>query len=358
VITLLLGFLFPRPAFTALVIAVGLSQIGEFSFILGEAGLSLGMLDQDQVSLILAGALLSISINPLMFKLLGPLEAWLQRIPAVWERINRHAPPHDPRGEELTNHVVIIGAGRMGGRLAGVLETLHIPHLVIESNVDQVEELNRHRTITLFGDAANSEVITHAHLERAQALVITVPDESTSSMIAASARQLNPTLSIIARAATQEAGYHLARLGVQHIVLPEVEGGLELVHYTLSVLGFPLREIHETLDAVRLDLYSQTLNPDEEHRSLHQLISAFDYIEIFWSNLPERSPLIGQTLSGADIRSRTGASVVALIRNNRLIPNPKSRTIFEEGDRIGIIGEEDQIQAAKALFSQVDILDW
>jgi len=131
IITLLEGFVFPWQARTALVVAAGLSQIGEFSFILGQAGVSLGILSQDQYSLILAGALLSITINPLMFRLISPTEKWLRRIPAWWKLLDRHGPAPVPIDESIDDHVVIVGYGRVGRHLASVLGEIGIPRLVV-----------------------------------------------------------------------------------------------------------------------------------------------------------------------------------------------------------------------------------
>jgi CPA2 family monovalent cation:H+ antiporter-2 len=349
IIVVLMGLVFPRPARTFLVVAVGLSQIGEFSFILGQAGLSLNLLDANQYSLILAAALISITVNPFMYRLMPGLERLLRRAPGFWRKLEANRPLPEIDEEQLGDHVVIIGYGRVGKHLVDVLVQLKIPFLVIESDMERVEGLDQNQVATLYGDAANSEVITHAGLERARALVVTVPEEIAAATIVASVRALNPDLPIIVRAATEDGVHQLAGLGATHIVHPELEGGLEMVHYTLLQLGFPLREVHEYSEAVRRDRYDlQTLSSDE-HRSLHDLLVATESIEIAWIELEESSPVVGKLLKEADIRSRTGASVVALIREGRLLPNPKSMTEFKAGDRVGLIGEKEQIETA---------LDW
>jgi CPA2 family monovalent cation:H+ antiporter-2 len=347
IIVIFLGLLFPRPARTFLVIAVGLSQIGEFSFILGQGGLSLGLLDAGQYSLILAASLISITANPFMYRLFPILEGRLQQIPGFWKKLESNKPITAIDEQQLVAHVVIIGYGRVGKHLVDVLESLNIPLLVIESDVERIEMLNKRSIPSLYGDAANSEVITHTHLERARALVVTVPEESAAATIVASARQLNPDLPMIVRAATEEGVNHLAALGADHIVHPELEGGLEMVHHTLLLLGFPLREVHEYSESVRRDHYDIQVSSIDEHRSLHDLLVAADSIEIIWFTLGEESPLVGQTLQEANIRSHSGASVVALIRDDQLIANPKSMQVFEAGDQVGLIGEIEQIEAAR-----------
>ena len=351
VITALLGVIFPWQARTTLVVSAGLSQIGEFSFILGQAGIAIGLLNQDQYSLILAGALLSITVNPLMFRLVAPIEKRLQRSRRLWTLFDRHTPLSIPPEETMEGHVVIVGYGRVGRHIANLLEQMSIPCLIIDADAERIGELSRRRIPNLYGDASNSELLTHAGLARARALVVAGPDESASGLVVAAARDLAPNLPIIARAATEEGIGHLAELGAQDVIHPELEGGLEIVRHTLLKLGFPVQEIIRYMDAVRRDHYDLQVNTEEEHRLLHDLMHASGAIEITWLRLPPGNSLVGQTVAEANLRARTGASVVAILRNRELVANPKSLTTFEAEDRIGFIGERDQIEAAAQLLT-------
>ena len=356
-VTLVLGFLFPWPARTTLVLAAGLSQIGEFSFILGQEGVALGLLDQNQYSLILAGALLSITINPLMFRLISPVENWLQRLPSVWKLFDRHALSMTTwLDEEISGHVVIVGYGRVGRHIANLLSLLEIPNLVVDSNVERVQELDGRGLPVLFGDASNSEVLKHVGLAHARALIVAGPDEATSALVVASARDLAPDLPIIARATTEEGINQLANLGAQHVIHPELEGGLEIVRHTLLQLGLSPQEIHRYMDAVREDHYDFNVDSEAEHRLLHELLHAVKSIEIMWFRLPSGNALVGQTLAEANLRARTGASVVAILRAGEVMANPKSNTTFQAEDRIGLIGEKDQFAAAEQLFAEDSVL--
>lgn len=350
--TILMGLIFPWSARTTLVVSAGLSQIGEFSFIVGQAGVALGLLDRSQYSLILAGALLSITLNPLMFRLIHPVENWLQKSPRLWRLLDRQGPPLPEVAESLEGHVAIIGYGRVGRHIVTLLGEMGIPHLVVESDAQRVQELDRQGVPTLYGDAANSEVLTHAGLKRARALVVAGPDEDANALIVSAARDLAPQLPIIARAISEDGTRRLGELGAQDVIHPELEGGLEIVRHTLLQLGFPLQEIYRYTDAVRRDHYDMGLNTEEEHRLLHELIDAANGIEIKWFHLPEESPLVGQTLADANLRSRTGASVVAILREQQLLANPKSMTVFQTADRIGLIGEKDEIEAVEKLLSE------
>jgi len=350
-VTMLLGFLFPWPARTTLVLAAGLSQIGEFSFILGQEGMGLGLLDRNQYSLILAGALLSITLNLPMFRLIYPFEKWLQRFPTLWKLLDRHGPPSPQIEESIENHVVIVGYGRVGRHIVSLLGQMGIPHLVVEADAERSEELSQRGIPSLYGDAANSEVLTHAGLARARAIVVAGPNEDASALVVTAARDLAPELPIIARATTEEGTKRLTQLGAQEVIHPELEGGLEIVRHTLLQLGFPLQEIYHYTDAVRRDHYDVQINSEEEHRLLHDLLDAVNSIEIKWFHLPEGNPLVGQSLADANLRSRTGASVVAILRQGQLMANPKSMTVFQSGDRIGLIGDKEEVGAAEKVLT-------
>ncbi|WP_031461425.1 cation:proton antiporter domain-containing protein [Chloroflexus sp. MS-G] len=350
--TQLLGFVLPASGRTMLIVAAGLSQIGEFSFILGQAGVTLGLLTTEQYSLILAGSLLSIMVNPLMFRSIKTVERVMQRMsPQLWERFDQH--PLQPADLALPRegHVVVVGYGRVGQHIVNVLERLGVPRLVIEIDSGRAAEFNARGIPTLFGDAANSDVLIHAGLERARALVVTLPDETATEMVVAAARKIAPNLPIIARAATTKGVGRLLNLGAHDVIHPELEGGLEVMRHTLLCLGYPATQVQGYTDAVRRDEYDTTVSSDAEHQALDQMVRAARGIEIAWRLVREQSPIVGQTLAEANIRARTGASVIALIRNQQLIANPKSSTVFQAGDLLGLIGDREQIAAAEQLLS-------
>jgi CPA2 family monovalent cation:H+ antiporter-2 len=346
-IAALIAFMLPYPARTALVVGAGLSQIGEFSFLLGSAAVGLQLLDADQYSFVLAGAVLSIVINPLMFRAIKPIEKWLKQNPALWARLDRHGPAAPPLAEHFTNHVVIVGYGRVGHHVVDVLEYLKIPRLVVDAEAGRVAELDKLGVPTLFGDAANSEIMKHAGLPHARALVVTVPDEATAEVVVATARKITPELPIIARAGTQKGVLRLSELGAQDVIHPELEGGLEIVRHTLLRLGLPPIQVQQYTDIVRRDHYDSEISTPDEFNLLEQLLHAFRGMEIVWHELGLNNALVDVSVADADIRRQTGASIIAIKRGEDIIANPKSAFRFQAGDIIGVIGEESQVIAAK-----------
>ncbi|MBO0783322.1 MAG: cation:proton antiporter, partial [Ktedonobacteraceae bacterium] len=206
IITLLLGAVFRQPAHTSLILAAGRGQIGEFSFILGQAGVALSLLTQEQYSLILAGAILSIMVNPFLFRALPWVEGRLRAWPPLWSWLD-HQPTHPnpvlvPEG--LCEHVVVIGYGRVGHHMVHVFSSLNIPRLVIDLDITRITELDRQHVPTLFGDAAESEILSHAHVAQARAVVVTLPNEIAAAVVVAAVRSQAPSVPLIVRAATRE----------------------------------------------------------------------------------------------------------------------------------------------------------
>lgn len=346
VITLALGFFLPGSGRTMLVVAAGLSQIGEFSFIVGQTGVSLGVLTQDQYSLILAGALISIILNPVLFRLVFGVERRLRGAPLVWRLLDwqgRRGPTL--AAHKMHDHVVIVGSGRVGEHILHILERLSVPRLVVEVDPDRAQQMMESEVPLLFGDAANSEIMSHAGLDHARALVVTLPDEAAAEIVVATARQIAPDLHIIARAATRAGVQRLTRLGAQDVIHPELEGGLEVMRHTLLALNFPAGQVQHFADTVRREQYDTALSSNLQHQLLDQLWTTMRGLEIYWHNLNEDHPLVGMTLAEANLRATTGVYVIAILRGEETIYNPPAQTLIAAGDLIGFMGDHHQVAA-------------
>jgi CPA2 family monovalent cation:H+ antiporter-2 len=220
--------LFGYPASTALLVSVSLAQIGEFSFILAGLGVDLGLLPERGRNLILAGAILSILLNPLLFAGLDMLQAG---------RDKRRAPeakPTQPPEEEgaarepvrptaLTNHVVLVGHGRVGGVVSEELAEKKVPFLVIEADDERLAELKAQGIEAIAGNAADPEIIAAANLAAARCLLVAIPDAFEGGQVVEQARALNPKLRIIARAHSEAEVLHLKKHGASIVILGEHE---------------------------------------------------------------------------------------------------------------------------------------
>lgn len=352
-ITAASGFIFPYPAKTTLVVAAGLSQIGEFSFILGQAGLALNLITSEQYSLILAGAIISITVNPWMFRLTGPVESWLRRWPTLWRLLDRPRNDVLPPREGMRDHVVIVGCGRVGRHIAEALGRLKIERVVVESDPARLSKLKELGVPALYGDAGSSEILEQAGLASARALVITVPDDAVALAVAHTAHEDAPNLRIVARASTWEGARRLQAAGVADVVRPELEGGVEIVRRTLLDLDLPVTDVQRYIEVIRRDGLDETERPNEDlSRLLDQLRGTSAGVEVNWVTVKPGSPLVGQSIGAAALRAKTGASVVGIARESGVEVNPGPDAVMAADDRLAVIGTTAQIHLVQSLVGE------
>ncbi|MBF4989404.1 YbaL family putative K(+) efflux transporter [Methylophilus sp. 14] len=192
------------PLNTALTVAASLGQIGEFSFILAGLGVSLNLLSQDGMSLVLAGALISIALNPLVFASIKPLTNWVVNTSDVARRLSLRMDPYGelPMSTErkfLEGQVVLVGYGRVGKRIAQSLTDSAIPFVVAEQNRELVEKLRKQGQPAVSGNAADPMVLIQAHIANAAMLIIATPDAMDIRKIVDIAKQLKPDIEVVIR---------------------------------------------------------------------------------------------------------------------------------------------------------------
>ena len=216
------GFGYSTP--TALTISASLAQIGEFSFILAGLGVSLALLPEQGRDLILAGAIISILLNPLLFAALDHVvERREQRRVEVAEITETDTAREPIRPTRLANHIVLVGHGRVGSAISAALRTKGVPLFVIEDNEDAVAALKTTGVETLSGNAADPELIATANLGGARCLLVAIPNAFEGGQVVQQARAINPKLLIVARAHSEAEIEHLKKHGADLVVMGEHE---------------------------------------------------------------------------------------------------------------------------------------
>ncbi len=200
---------FRYPLNTALTVAASLAQIGEFSFILAGLGLALGILPTEGLSLVLAGALISIALNPMVFASIAPFSKWLLDRSATARLLNSRIDPYAelPMSTErkyLEGQVVLVGFGRVGRRIADALAERGIPYVVAEQNREIVESLRKKGIAAVSGDACDPVVLVQAHIAQAAMLVVATPDSINVRQMVDTARTLNPGIEIVLRTRNED----------------------------------------------------------------------------------------------------------------------------------------------------------
>jgi CPA2 family monovalent cation:H+ antiporter-2 len=234
---------FRHPVRTALTVSASLAQIGEFSFILAGLGASLGLLPPEGRDLILAGALLSIALNPLTFAGIAPLTRFFEARPRLLSLLERrgaeqHRVPVSSAAA-LKEHAILVGYGRVGGAIGPVLRTEGLPLVVIERDHLMLASAQKSGVPTIVGDASLPEVLRAAGVERARLIAVATPDSFQARRIVELARELNPGINIVARTHnTAEIGT-LEALGATRVVMGERELARTMTEHALRGLGVP-----------------------------------------------------------------------------------------------------------------------
>ena len=236
--------------------ALGLAQIGEFSFVLASLGVAQGIITQHFYSLTVSAALVTILLSPLVMQVGPGLVTALQRVPFL-HRITQEPALVYPgtAPAPLTGHVVIAGYGEVGQTLAQVLEARHFRYLVIEYDPNLVERLRSLGVPAIYGDASNPRVLEQANLGRARVFVVTLPDTLEAQRTIRLALRINSRLDVIARASTHADLLLLRDSGAREIVEPKFEAGLEIVRHTLHRFGISSTEIAYQVSRLREQHY-------------------------------------------------------------------------------------------------------
>jgi CPA2 family monovalent cation:H+ antiporter-2 len=215
--------MFRYPPSTALTISASLAQIGEFSFILAGLGAALALLPANARDLILAGAILSILLNPVFFAMLDRYLAKEKPKPKEEPESRKRASREPIPETKLTDHVVLLGYGRVGRFIAPRVIEAGIPLLVIDTDAEALKKLNGDRVETIRGNAVNKQVIAATNLAQARCLLVAVPDAFEGGFAVELGRKANPELTIIARSHSEEETAYLMKHGATDVIMGEHE---------------------------------------------------------------------------------------------------------------------------------------
>jgi len=242
-IVLALGY----PIRTALIVGAGLAQIGEFSFVLSGVDRQLGILPVEAHDLIIAAAIITITLNSLLFRSIEPIAERLRDLRVVRAFDDRRAGAlahlERERAEKMQRHAVVAGHGRVGSLVTRALQRRNMEVLVVEQDRRLCEALRDAGTAAIYGDAGHALVLDRTHLDRAILLVVALRDPQTSRRVVEYARRANERIGIVARAHTRDAADFLKKAGANEVVLGEEELAIEMTGYALHRLGLSPQEI-------------------------------------------------------------------------------------------------------------------
>ena len=335
IIFALLARIFKYGNVVPLAVGLGLFQVGEFSFVLAQVGVSTNSISHEVYSLVLTTAIITMFLTPIISGQTAHLYAlskrWFQHEPL--DTINY------PKSG-LRNHVIIVGGGRVGFRIAQVLKRLSVPMLIIELDQLRVERAKHADIPVVFGDVGHEVVLEAAEAASARLLIITTPEIVITQTIVERARKVNSEIQVVARAPGVEFLEEFKKLNISEVVIPEFEAGLEMARKALVHLHIPAAKIQHYTESLRQDLFASLFSENEEDEILEQLQWAEHQFDMQWMMFKQGSVLVGKTIGESEIMTITASSVVGVIRDDVLEPNPDANFRFQANDRAAIIGTD------------------
>lgn len=333
----ILGF----PRRIVVVVALALAQIGEFSFVLLRVGQSQGILDRDLYQTFIAASILTMAATPLLIGVAPRLGAVL----GSWGKRGAREEPEEVPVRKLRRHVIVVGFGVNGRNLSRVLQAASIPYVIVELDADAVQHGLMDKKPMLYGDATRREILEHAGIETAEVVVFAISDLEAVRRAIRLARELNPGVLIIVRTRLVGEIEDLHRRGANEVIAEEFETSIEIFTRVLEHYHIPRNVIRAETRALRGEGYRMLRSPAQTKlpQSFLDLLAA-GTTEVF--RLDDEHAAVGQTLRELDVRHRTGATIIAVVRGERPWPNPDPDMRLEAGDHLVLVGSHAEIEKA------------
>jgi monovalent cation:H+ antiporter-2, CPA2 family len=333
--------------------ALGLAQIGEFSFILAKAGLPQGLLSEPDYQRFLAASILSMIAAPFLIKAAPRIGYALQSVFARGSLLEPSALGFDAQEPDLRGHVIIIGYGLNGRNLAKVLRRTGVPYLVMELNAEAVREANDQGERIVYGDATRKEVLHHIRLEHARIIVLAISDPIASRHTVWLARQMNPDIHIIVRTRYMAEISELRELGANEVIPEEFETSIEIFSRVLREYGIARHVIQRQVAAIRNEGYQLLRMPSPPLVDISEISEALKSASTETLSVESDSIAVGKTIGELKLRKKTGVTIIAITRQGHTEINPGPETPIQAEDVLVLLGGEEQIELAIAEINGV-----
>ena len=330
--------------------ALGLAQIGEFSFILAKTGVEQNILGESDYQRFLAASILSMIATPFLIKVAPRIGYALQSVFSPDSMLERSVVGFDPEKTDLRDHVIIIGYGLNGRNLAKVLRRTGIPYVVLELNAEAVREGHQQGEPIVYGDATRKEVLNHVHLGQARVLVLAISDPAASRHTVSLARQMNPDIHIIVRTRYMTEISDLRMLGANEVIPEEFETGIEIFSRVLRELGIGRHAIQHQVEEIRSEGYEMLRTPSLPVIDLGKIAEALSAASTESVQVEPGAPAAGKSISQLRWRTVTGVSIIAIIKDGNSDINPGPDTLINEGDMVVLIGTPEKVDQAIEKF--------
>jgi monovalent cation:H+ antiporter-2, CPA2 family len=334
------------PSRVAWLAGVGLAQFGEFGFVLARLGETSGVIDAAATRPLLAAGIVSMFLTPLMVRAAPHVTAGERLLAPLARLIGvRGIEDAASEGQDTRGHVVIVGFGVAGRLAAQSLKACGIPFIALELNAESVRAAKAQGLPVYYGDATSTEALGHAQLEKARSLVLLMNDPAAAQRVVDTAKRVAPEVPILMRAHYLGERATLLKLGARDVVAEEVEGAVEIIARLLRWADIPRNVIDERIKEARVGTQETERKVTVPRKSLSEM-PALQELKIESVEVRALSAAAGKSVAGLQLRSRTGALVVAVRRGDKLLEQPDANEPFQAGDIAYLVGTSDSIRSA------------
>ncbi len=342
------------PLHTAIIVGLTLAQVGEFSFVLANAGIDAGLLDNVSYQNFLAISIITMMLTPCLMYVAPRLAKIINQYLGKSDDINSDEISRDK--SHLENHLIIVGFGISGQHLARAAKDCSIPYEILEMNPDTVHRYQNKEPI-MYGDASRPSILEHMGITKAKVLAIVISDPAAVQATVAEAIKLNPSIRIIARSRFLAEVNILRKLGASSVIAEEFESSIEVFSRVLHQYMIPKQDIDALVTSIRQENYSMLRKSSQKSGDLGGLLDQLPNIGVHAIRLEKDAPLSGKNLIQSELRQLYGVTVVAIQKGEKMIPSPEAEILFDIGDIVYLFGDEVNLsKASKLMRSQTNII--
>jgi CPA2 family monovalent cation:H+ antiporter-2 len=341
------------PLKVGILVGLSMAQIGEFSFVLLQAGMRSGLVETAWYQRIISASVVTMILTPLFFRISHSILA-NSRLYALIKKYGTRssAIALDARAEITQDHVIICGFGVTGRNIADILKANNIPYLILELNAQTMREQKLQGQPIFYGDCTDAGILLHAGIMRARVILIALSDPIATRAAVKTARSLNSEIVILARNKYLAEIDELCNLGATEVISEEFETSIELLARILRVYHMPRQAVAQEIKSIR----------DERYRIFRHLDTTIPrlrlstMLDVYTETHPigAESPLCGLKISETEFRNKTGALILGIIREKDTLNNPHPSVTLEAGNLLIMSGTKDQLKKAIQLLNGLE----
>ncbi|HEX2967517.1 MAG TPA: cation:proton antiporter [Bacteroidales bacterium] len=343
------GFILGHTLHGTLLIGLSLSQVGEFSFILAKMGNDFSILPDFYYQLFLAVAVITIAVTPFLFKVSLPVYNRLIKLSLPQYLVNGLFPLKETEIPDFRDHLVIIGKDSSALKLSSMAKSNNLKHVSIVFDPVIAKEKMKDGDLVVYGDAINEPVLKKAHVGTADIIIVSVGSILPAVSIVEKVRSMNSDAYIIVRSPLTRNVGQLYHAGADQVLPEKLEIAIDMYDRILIHRDVPVKEINRIIRKIRISNLGVFTGNDTGNKT--NVLDEFNEIEITKIVVNEGSFAESKSPAGIELRKKTGVTLLAIRRGDLVIEHPVPDTVFHKNDFAYVLGDPDQIETARKLFS-------